>query len=103
MVLQSGNGFVAYLLSWGVGPHGVRASPFLGNPMAHTHLDWKHGRPPRLPGYDYTSAGAYFITINTFQRKPLFGCVQSGRVRLTRFGEIVHEEWIRTGNSERRY
>src|SRR4051812_26176736 len=64
--------------------------------VAQDHLDWKHGRPPRLPWYDYASAGGYFITINTFQRKPLFGALHNGRVLLSDFGRIAQGDWLRT-------
>ena len=32
-------------------------------------------KSPRIPGYDYSTNGAYFITICTKERKPLFGNV----------------------------
>lgn len=31
----------------------------------------------RLKDFDYTSAGAYFVTICTYQRRALFGSVQT--------------------------
>ena len=32
-------------------------------------------KSPRLPGYDYSTNGAYFITICTKEKKPIFGPV----------------------------
>lgn len=53
-------------------------------------------RSIRLPGYDYSRAGAYFLTICTHNRESLLGEVVDGAVRLNRVGEIVVEEWART-------
>jgi putative transposase len=55
-----------------------------------------HRRSIRLKGYDYTQAGAYFVTIVTHDRECLFGEVVDGVMRLNAFGEIVREEWFRT-------
>jgi putative transposase len=52
-----------------------------------------HRRSIRLKGYDYTQAGAYFITIVTQDRACLFGEVVEGEMRLNPFGEIVAESW----------
>lgn len=48
----------------------------------------------RLPGYDYTQPGAYYLTILTHKREHLFGKVTGGVVKLSPLGEIVHEEWL---------
>lgn len=32
-------------------------------------------KPLRLKGYDYSTEGAYFVTVCTFERKALLGCV----------------------------
>ena len=53
-------------------------------------------RSIRLPGYDYRAPAGYFVTICTARRLPLFGSVVDGSVHLSRFGEIVREEWFRT-------
>jgi putative transposase len=45
-----------------------------------------HRRSIRLPGYDYTQPGAYFITIVTHQRMPLFGEIGDGEMRLNEYG-----------------
>jgi putative transposase len=54
-----------------------------------------HRRSIRLPGYDYTQAGAYFVTIVTHNREMLFGEVVDGEIRLNEFGEIAKREWER--------
>lgn len=50
----------------------------------------------RLKGYDYTQPGAYFVTIVTALREPLFGEIVDGEMRLNAAGRIVLEEWQRT-------
>ncbi len=55
-----------------------------------------HRRSIRLPGYDYTQPGAYFVTICTHYREMLFGDVINGVVRLTPLGEIVRDEWFKS-------
>ena len=57
-----------------------------------------HRRSIRLKGYDYTHAGAYFVTICTHDRQCLFGEVVDGIVQLNAFGEIVRDEWLRTAD-----
>jgi REP element-mobilizing transposase RayT len=52
-----------------------------------------HRRSIRLKGYDYTQAGAYFVTIVTQDRECLFGEVVEGEMRVNPFGEIVAWAW----------
>jgi len=51
----------------------------------------------RLPGHDYSSPGAYFITICTHNRQFLFGNIVDGEIMLNKFGELVKTEWQKTG------
>lgn len=60
------------------------------NPQKH------HRRSIRLKGYDYAQAGAYFITICTYNRICLFGEIADGNMRLNEYGETVRDEWLRT-------
>ena len=73
-------------------------------------------RSIRLPGYDYASAGWYFVTICCKDRAHLFGEIvgayrirpnginqnfmspQEPAVILSQLGEIVNEEWLKTAN-----
>jgi putative transposase len=48
----------------------------------------------RLPQYDYSQAGAYFITLISYQRECVFGKIMDGNIALSRLGEIVREEWF---------
>jgi REP element-mobilizing transposase RayT len=50
----------------------------------------------RLPEYDYSQPGEYFITIVTRQREQLFGEILDDRMRLNSVGQIVREEWLKT-------
>ncbi|KPL82164.1 hypothetical protein SE15_13880 [Thermanaerothrix daxensis] len=52
-----------------------------------------HRRSIRLKGYDYSQAGAYFITIVTQDRACLFGEVVDGAMRLNEYGRIVEFTW----------
>jgi len=55
-------------------------------------------RSIRLKGYNYSQAGAYFITICTQERECLFGQVIEGVMQLNEYGWIVHDEWVRTAD-----
>lgn len=57
------------------------------NPKRH------HRRSIRLPGYDYTQPGAYYITICTYQRQSWFGDVVNGEMHCNRLGYITHRFW----------
>jgi len=50
-------------------------------------------RSIRLRGYDYTQAGAYFITICTHGRACLFGEVMDGTMRLNDTGRMTQTCW----------
>ena len=50
----------------------------------------------RLPGWDYASAGWYFVTLCTRDHVCFLGDVVDGRIQLSSLGEIVAEEWQKT-------
>jgi len=52
-----------------------------------------HRRSIRLPGYDYSSEGAYYVTIVTQGRECLFGEIVDGEMRINEYGEIVQKWW----------
>jgi putative transposase len=58
--------------------------------------DKHHRRSLRLKGYDYSSRGAYFITICAHQRQCLFGAVINGEMQLSECGQIASNEWLRS-------
>lgn len=52
-----------------------------------------HRRSIRLKGYNYSLAGAYFVTVVTWHRESLFGEIVNGEMRLNKYGEIVQKWW----------
>lgn len=57
------------------------------NPEIH------HRRSIRLKGYDYSQAGAHFVTICTQSRKCLFGEITDKEMRLNEAGIILQAAW----------
>ena len=57
------------------------------NPAIH------HRQSIRLKGYDYSSAGAYFITAVLQHRRHLFGRVCEGGMQLSEAGKIAQRCW----------
>lgn len=47
----------------------------------------------RLKDYDYSSNGAYFVTICTQNRETLFGDLVNGKMMLNDMGNIVNSVW----------
>lgn len=60
--------------------------------------DIHHRRSIRLRDYDYSTAGAYFVTIYTFERECLLGDVVNGEMRLNDMGRIIDESWRQITN-----
>ena len=52
-----------------------------------------HRRSIRLKGYDYSSEGAYYVTIVVQGRECLFGEIIDGEMYLNECGEIVQKWW----------
>jgi putative transposase len=50
-------------------------------------------RPKRLPGIDYTSPNAYFITICTYNRNRILADIQYDRLELSLAGVQVTNAW----------
>ena len=71
-----------------------------GSPLQAPHMHCDNGqhsrRSIRMPGYDYSREGAYFVTICAYQRRCLFGRIVGDEMRLNRWGEIITKEWLRT-------
>src|SRR4030067_810673 len=55
--------------------------------------DIHHRRSIRLRGYDYSQAGAYFMTLCTQKRECLFGAVVGDSMRLNDAGHMVQNIW----------
>jgi hypothetical protein len=69
---------------------------------AYGHTPLQEPLPPerhrrrsiRLKGYDYSQAGAYFITICTLNRECLFGDVIDSEMRLNDAGRILRDPLV---------
>ncbi len=53
-------------------------------------------RTVRLQEYDYAQEGAYFVTVCTARRAPIFGTIVEEDVHLTPIGKVVETEWVKT-------
>jgi REP element-mobilizing transposase RayT len=58
--------------------------------------DKRRRRSIRLKDYDYSQAGAYFVTMCTYKKECGFGNVVNGEMMLNEFGKAVAEEWNRS-------
>ncbi len=56
--------------------------------------DIHNRRSIRLPGYDYSQPGAYFVTICIWQRECLLSEIQDGNILLSNYGEAVNFNWL---------
>ena len=55
----------------------------------------KHrGQSRRLPGYDYSQPGKYFVTICTNKNKCLFGSIINNKMKLNYFGRLTEKYWL---------
>ena len=52
------------------------------------------GKSKRLPGYDYSQPGKYFITICTKNHSCIFGRIEDNKTNLNQFGRIAKKYWI---------
>jgi putative transposase len=52
-----------------------------------------HRRSIRLKGYDYTSEGAYYVTIVVQTRQCLFGEIVDREMNLNEYGRIIQKWW----------
>ena len=53
-----------------------------------------HRRSMRLAGWDYSAAGAYFVTVCSEDRAHLFGEIVDGKMRVNAVGAVVAETWL---------
>jgi REP element-mobilizing transposase RayT len=53
-------------------------------------------RTIRLREYDYSQAGAYFVTICACGRRCLFGNIEDVQMRSNALGSIIEDEWFRS-------
>lgn len=53
-----------------------------------------HRRSNRLPGYDYSQPGAYYVTLCAYNRECMFGEIINGEMILNENGRIVENCWL---------
>lgn len=53
----------------------------------------RHRQSIRLQGFDYSQAGAYFVTVCTRDRECLFGDVVNGEMQLNGLGSTARSVW----------
>ena len=58
-------------------------------------MDLPKRKLTRLKGYDYSTPGAYFITICTNLNLYLFGKITKEHMQLNKLGEIVNQEILK--------
>jgi len=63
--------------------------------------DIHHRRSIRLKGYNYSEAGAYFVTICTQDKECLFGKIVEGKIIMNSAGEMIQKWWIELTNKFR--
>jgi len=56
-------------------------------------VNFLHRRSIRLPGYDYSQAGWYFVTICSYKHECIFGEIVNGEIKLNEIGENIKNEW----------
>lgn len=57
-------------------------------------MAFKLSKQYRLPGYDYSRVGAYFITICTKDRACYFGEIVDAKMELSEIGRIAETFWL---------
>ena len=65
------------------------------SPGGHMKFDPQkhHRRSIRLKDYDYSQAGAYYVTINVQNRECLFGNIVNYEMILNDAGKMIEEQW----------
>src|SRR3990172_3821794 len=61
--------------------------------MSNYNPEIHHRRSIRLNNYDYSQPGAYFVTVTTYQREPLFGKITDTIMNLNNIGMIIQSCW----------
>ncbi len=61
--------------------------------MTNFNPDIHHRRSIRLKDYDYSQAGAYFVTMCAWHRECLFGEIENGEMRVNEYAGIAQACW----------
>lgn len=62
--------------------------------MVNPNPSLPHRKNLRIPDFDYSQPGAYYVTIVTQDRKTLFGQIVDGEMVLNDIGRMVEERWV---------
>ena len=57
-----------------------------------------HRHSIRLKDFDYSRAGAYFVTICTYNKKCMLGNIINDKMHLNKYGSIFKNEWLQSPN-----
>ncbi len=52
-------------------------------------------RSVRIPGFDYSQSGAYFVTICSYERSCLFGTISNFQMEPNAMGQLIIASWNR--------
>lgn len=55
-------------------------------------------RSVRVPAFDYSRLGQYFVTVYTFKKQHVFGSITHERVNLNPLGLIAQSSWAEIPN-----
>ena len=72
--------------------HAATPNKTVGTQLAASAL--QNRKSTRLPGYDYSAPGAYFVTICSHDRGPMFGNVIDGIMHLNPLGALVQRHLV---------
>jgi REP element-mobilizing transposase RayT len=65
--------------------------------MVFGNQRYPHNRQSiRIPGFDYSQPGSYYVTICAHQRERLFGSIRNGVMVLNEYGRVVADAWVHT-------
>ena len=62
--------------------------------MPAAPLGYQRRNSMRYPGYDYTQAGAYFVTFCVLRGRMLFGAIHDHEMSLNPLGQIAAACWV---------
>lgn len=71
------------------------AGGHMGPPLRGGIMNLPRRKMIRLPGYDYSQDGFYFLTICTQNRLCLFGEIQDGEMQHNAAGEMIQKWWFK--------
>lgn len=71
----------------------MQECPYVDKHRMKYNPDNHHRRSTRLNGYDYSQAGAYFVTVCAKDRECVFGDIVDEEMRLNEYGKILSDRW----------